>query len=98
MEFDLSQIEGFEWDAGNLRKSPAKHGVSNEEAEEIFYRAPVIDEAMRPGDREPRWCAYGDSERGRVLRVVFTLRGRRLRIVSARPASKKERNYYERLR
>lgn len=98
MEFNLSQIEGFEWDAGNLLKNPDKHGVSNEEAEEIFYRSPVIDEAMRPRDKENRWCAYGDSERGRLLRVVFTLRGQRLRIVSARPASKKERSHYERLR
>lgn len=98
MEFNLGQVTGFEWDGGNLLKNPDKHRISNAEAEEIFYRHPVIAEATRPGDKEQRWFAYGHSERGRVLRVVFTVRGWRIRIISARPASKKERINYERLR
>jgi uncharacterized DUF497 family protein len=91
-------LEDFEWDRGNLLKNPAKHRVSNEEAEEVFFRHPVVVENTRSADNERRWCAFAKTERGRVLRVVFTMRGLRVRIISARPASRKERIYYERLR
>jgi len=95
MEFDFSRLEGFEWDAGNLTKNPKKHRISNEEAEEIFFREPWVAEASRPEDREPRWAALGRSERGRVLRIVFTVRARKLRVISARSANKKETIDYE---
>jgi hypothetical protein len=95
MEFDFSRLEGFEWDAGNLTKNPTKHRISNEEAEEIFFRELWVAEASRPDDREPRWAALGRSERGRVLRIVFTVRSKRLRVISARPANKKETKGYE---
>ena len=95
MEFDFSRLEGFEWDTGNLTKNPKKHRISNEEAEEIFFREPWVAEASRPEDREPRWAALGRSERGRVLRIVFTVRARKLRVISARSANKKETIDYE---
>jgi uncharacterized DUF497 family protein len=95
MEFDFSRLEGFQWDAGNLTKSPTKHQISNEEAEEIFFREPWVAEASRPDDRELRWAALGRSERGRILRVVFTVRARRLRVISARAANRKETINYE---
>jgi uncharacterized DUF497 family protein len=95
MEFDFSSLEGFEWDVGNLTKNPKKHRISNEEAEEIFFREPWVAEASRPEDREPRWAALGRSERGRVLRIVFAVRGRKLRVISARPANRKETMGYE---
>ena len=95
MEFDFSRVEGFEWDVGNLTKNPTKHQISNEEAEEIFFREPWVAEASRPGDRELRWAALGRSERGRILRIVFTVRARRLRVNSARAANRKETLDYE---
>jgi uncharacterized protein len=95
MAFDFSRIDGFEWDSGNLTKNPQKHRISNEEAEEIFFRNPWVADAARPGDPEPRWAALGRSESGRVLRIVFTVRGRKLRVISARPADKKETTLYE---
>jgi hypothetical protein len=95
MEFDFSRLEGFEWDSGNLAKNPKKHRISNEEAEEIFFRDPWVAEASRPEDREPRWAALGKSERGRILRIVFTICGRKLRVISARPANLKEVVEYE---
>ena len=98
MKLDFSKIEGFDWDAGNLLKNPQKHRVSNEEAEEVFFRRPVVADDTRSGDSEPRWFVLGETEPGRVLRIVFTMRGRRIRIISARPVSKKERMNYERLR
>ena len=95
MEFDFSKVDGFEWDAGNLTKNPQKHRISNEEAEEIFFRIPLVLDTTRPEDREPRWAALGQSERDRVVRVVFTMRGRKLRVISARAASRKEATDYE---
>jgi uncharacterized DUF497 family protein len=95
MEFDFSRVDGFEWDTGNLTKNPQKHRISNEEAEEIFFRDPWVADAARPGDREPRWAALGQSESGRLLRIVFTTRGRKLRVISARPAGRRETIDYE---
>ncbi len=95
MEFDFSRVDGFEWDSGNLTKNPQKHRISNEETEEIFFREPWVADAARSEDPEPRWAALGRSEQGRMLRIVFTVRGRKLRVISARPANKKETNNYE---
>jgi uncharacterized protein len=95
MEFDSSKLEGFEWDAGNLTKNPKKHRISNEEAEEIFFRDPWVAEAFRAEDRESHWASLGQSERGRILRIVFTVRGSKLRVISARVANRKEILQYE---
>lgn len=95
MKFDFSKVEGFQWDTGNLTKSVQRHGITPEEAEEVFFRSPLVVADHRPGDREPRFAALGSSERGRVLRIVFTIRGRALRPISCRPASRKERSIYE---
>jgi uncharacterized DUF497 family protein len=39
---DWSRVAGFEWDAGNARKSVDKHGVSQAEAEEAFFNQPLL--------------------------------------------------------
>jgi hypothetical protein len=95
MEFGFENIEGFEWDSGNLTKSAGKHGVSPEEAEEVFFRGPLVLDAARPEDRETRYAALGRTERGRLLRIVFTVRGARIRPISCRIANKKEIAAYE---
>jgi uncharacterized protein len=95
MEFSFESIEGFEWDAGNLTKSAGKHGVAPEEAEEVFFRGPLVLDATRAEDREARYAALGATERGRILRVVFTVRGTRIRPISCRTASRKEIAAYE---
>lgn len=95
MEFDLSQIEGFDWDAGNLTKSAGKHAVSPAEAEEVFFRDPLIVDNTRPGDREIRLAALGQMETGRWLRVLFTIRKNKIRPISCRPANRKEISAHE---
>lgn len=95
MAFDLSSVTGVEWDAGNLTKSAGKHGVAPDEAEEVFLRSPWIIDDSRPQDVELRCAAIGRSERGRVLRVLFTVRGTKIRPISCRAASRKERKAYE---
>jgi len=95
MNFDFARVVGFEWDAGNLTKNLVTHGITNEEAEEIFFRRPVLAETTRPRDQEKRWFVIGPSEEGRIVRAVFTVRNRKIRIISARVASRKERQNYE---
>ena len=95
MDLDFSSVTGFQWDQGNLTKSAGKHGVTPEEAEEIFFRAPWFIDDTRPEDNEPRWAAIGHSERGRALRMLFTVRAGKIRPISCRPASRKERKAYE---
>ena len=94
---DLRVARGFDWDDGNERKSTDKHGVSRQEAEQVFLNGPLAlstDEAH--SDDEPRFHALGRTEAGRLLHVTFTLRdgGRLIRVISARDASKRERESY----
>lgn len=95
MEFNLSRIEGFEWDAGNLTKSAGKHGVTPSEAEEVFFREPWVVDATRPAEREIRLAALGRTETGRWLRVLFTIRQNKIRPISCRPANRKEISAHE---
>jgi len=95
---DHTLIQGFEWDEGNSAKSASKHGVSQTEAEQVFLNQPLalmID--AKHSLAEPRLQALGQTDAGRRLHVTFTLRhgGTRIRVISARDMSRKERNAYE---
>jgi uncharacterized DUF497 family protein len=96
MPFDSARYTGFEWDAGNLTKSSAKHAVSCREAEEIFFNQPLIV-APDPAhsQTEARFRVLGRTNAHRLLHLNFTPRGDRLRIISARPMNRKERTIYE---
>ncbi|MDD2708829.1 MAG: BrnT family toxin [Verrucomicrobiae bacterium] len=98
MNFDANAFTGFDWDEGNLSKIPAKHPVSNTEAEQMFANIPLLvtDDAGH-SQNERRFRALGQTNEGRILHVSFTLRGDKVRIISARPANRKERNTYENL-
>lgn len=97
MRIDWTEIVGFEWDAGNARKSEDKHGVRTDEAESIFSNQPLLVVADPPhsSPREQRWRALGRTHDGRLLQVVFTIRARRLRVISGRPMSRRERRIHE---
>ena len=84
---DLARIEGFDWDEGNSRKSVEKHGVSQAEAEQIFFNDPrLIVEDVSHSVRELSLQALGRTDSGRLLHISFTLRGdgRLIRVISAR--------------
>src|ERR1700687_725698 len=95
---DLGRIIGFDWDAGNPRKN-AKHGVSQSEAEEVFFdpRLLMVEDAMHSVD-EPRYHALGTTLEQRHLHVAFTLRAESplIRVMSARDMHRKERKIYGR--
>jgi uncharacterized DUF497 family protein len=95
----VSTLEGFEWDDGNTAKNVLGHGVSQAEAEEIFFHAPFlfIDDPAH-SDTETRILALGMTASGRLLTAAFTVRDKRIRIISARDMSRKERRAYDQAR
>lgn len=92
------QISGFDWDAGNERKSLEKHSVSRFEAEQVFFNLPllVLSDQKHSQD-EVRYHALGKSDDGRLLHITFTLRSDNtlIRVISARDMHRKERKVYE---
>ena len=95
---DFDRITGFDWDAGNERKSADSHAVSQTESESIFFNDPlIIVEDAKHSAAEQRFNALGKTAQNRLLHVTFTLRndGTLIRIVSARDMNRKERSAYE---
>lgn len=93
---DWARVQGFEWDHGNARKSD-KHGVSQSEAEQAFFNDPLLIVAdPRHSIHEPRFHALGHTDDKRLLHITFTLRAAatRIRVISARAMSRKERARY----
>ena len=91
---DWTLVEGFEWDDGNARKSSDRHAVSQSEAEQVFFNQPLlILDDPRHSVHEARFHALGLTDEGRRLHVTFTLRraDTRIRVISARDMSRKER-------
>ena len=86
----------FEWDPHKAQSNIEKHGVSFEEASTVF-RDPL---SLTIGDPlnstgETRMVQIGISHKNKLLVVVHAERGDNVRIITARKATKKERNNYE---
>lgn len=93
---DLSSCNGFEWDEGNSEKNWIKHGVSDFECEQVFFNVPlVVADDPKHSQTENRYFALGKTDQGRRLFVVFTLRGRSIRVISARDMKRAERTWYD---
>jgi len=93
---DLSECTGFQWDAGNAGKSWELHRVSQAECEQVFFNRPIrVAPDERHSHEEPRRAALGRTDDGRLLTVVFTVRGALARVISARDMSRRERRVYE---
>jgi len=88
-------LSGFDWDPGNWRKSELRHGVAAAEAEEVLLNDPICQVDTRHSDGEQRYVALGVTNDGRRLFVALTIRRGRVRIISARPMSRKERRIHE---
>ncbi|MEQ8803678.1 BrnT family toxin [Haliea sp.] len=94
---DWRKVTGFQWDAGNARKSVAKHYVTQAEAEQIFFNQPLlVVEDVKHSQQESRLHALGRTDDDRRLHVTFTLResGSLIRVISARDMHRKERAFY----
>lgn len=85
---------GFEWDAGKAAANLARHGVTFEVAQRVFddpFAIEWMDDRENYG--EPRFITLGMVD-GRILFVVYTLRGDIIRIISARGAEPHEKRIY----
>lgn len=93
---DFSLITGFDWDAGNIEKNWKKHKVKPGEIEEIFFNDPLI---VVPDDyhsgKEDRYIILGVTNACRKLFAVTTFRGDKIRPISARDMTPRERKIYE---
>ncbi len=90
------RLEGveFEWDTNKAESNLEKHGVSFEEAAEVFFD-PFYQEGDATTNDELRDFILGYSVSQRLLLVVYVERGLRSRIISSRPATRIERQLYE---
>jgi len=86
----------FEWDPQKAEANEKKHGVSFDEASSSFGD-PLALTISDPdhSEREERLLLLGRSETGTLLVVAHTERGERIRLISAREATQRERRDYE---
>lgn len=92
----LKQCRGFQWDKGNQDKNKEKHNVVNSEAEQVFFNQPlfVFDDEVH-SKNEKRYGALGQANNGRLLAIFFTIRNNKIRIISARNMSSKDKKVYD---
>jgi len=94
----LAACTGFQWGEGNAAKNRIRHGVSQGECEEIFFGWPLLVVADRAHSKaERRYYAVGQTDAGRGLFVVFTIRADLIRVISARDMNRDERKEYRRV-
>ena len=84
----------FEWDPNKAERNLKKHGIDFADATLVLYDDLAVT-VLGDGEDEERFATLGADAFGRLLVVVFTWRNERIRIISARPATPKERRQYE---
>ncbi len=92
----LQKTPGFDWDEGNIDKNWVSHRVSPSECEQIFFNFPmIVSEDVKHSKSESRYYALGQTNAGRGLFLVFTIRQDLIRVISARDMNKRERKAYQ---
>jgi uncharacterized DUF497 family protein len=88
------RISAFEWDEGNVVRLALGHGIEVEEAEEVFAVSPLYRRTKRG-----HYAAFGPTRAGRLLVVVFEIKGRGLaRVITGWDMDSSERRYYQQQR
>ena len=84
-----------EWDPGKAAENLKKHGVRFEEAATSLLDPNALAQEDESAEGEARWVLIGMSTNARLLTVVYTLRDEnRIRLISARKATRKEASFY----
>jgi uncharacterized protein len=92
----LENCTGFDWNDGNAHKKSELHRATPEEAEGIFFRVPLVVRSDSGHSKtEKRYYALGETDAGRRLFAVFTVRRKLIRIVSARDMNRNETRSWE---
>ena len=93
---DIDSITGFDWDEGNIYKNEDKHGLNYKKIEEVFFNEPLlIVEDFIHSEFECRCIAFGKDNNKRKIVVIFTVRNNKIRVISAREMTRKEKKFYE---
>lgn len=88
-----AELPQFEWDEKKNKSNKLKHGIDFEEAKEIWrdiHRKPLPGRMVSGESRQVTIGKIGD----RLRVAVYTMRGKIVRLISARPANEKEKPYY----
>lgn len=83
------------WDPDKAARNLAKHGVRFGDAELVLYDPHAVTVEDEAAAGEQRFVTIGVDALGSVLVVVYTFRGEDLRLISARPATRREKRTYE---
>lgn len=94
MDIILDKLVGFIWNEGNQQKSLVKHGVTPLETEEVFFNFALLSPDSTHSKQESRFRLLGQTNGGRVLFIIFTIRENKARVISSRLANKIERTIY----
>lgn len=86
-------MDQFDWDSGNLGHI-APHGVSPEEAEQVLLNDPCAVSFDTDESGEDRWTYLGETDQARILQVIVTVRGEKIRIVTAFEPIKRLKLFY----
>src|SRR5262245_13709389 len=89
------EIVRFQFDPAKAASNLKKHRVSFADVEGVFYDPLAIHQLSPDSEREERFVAVGMDTLGRILVVVYTLRGEEIRLISARRATPSEVKAYE---
>ncbi len=93
----LPEFKGFEWDDGYVEKNWESHRVTPQETEQVFYNRPlIVVDDTKHSHAERRYFVLGQTDKNRALFIAFTVRDERIRVISARDMSRKERKVYQR--
>jgi uncharacterized protein len=92
----LRDLESFDWDTANIEKLWRRHRVAPAECEEVFFDDGMLVSYDEESYEEDRYRALGRTAQGRHLFIVFTVRGQRIRPLSARDMTRHEQTAYAR--
>jgi uncharacterized protein len=82
----------FDWDGANIDHI-TKHEITPEEAEEVILGDP-LDVGFDVVNGEERWSYLGETKEARILRVLITMRGEKIRVLTAFEPSRYQRNFF----
>ena len=88
---------GVNWDKGNLEHIK-KHKVNYRECEEAFLnKQPDVTADETHSQIEERYRVFGQTDYGRLLIMIITIRNNKIRVISARDQNKKERKEFKKI-
>lgn len=88
--------EGFEWDEAKAAANIVNHRLSFEEAKTVFLDTLASDDYdEQHSDNEERFIRTGYTQTKQLVAVAYTERGDKIRIISARTLTERERKRYE---